>query len=506
MKSKTRYRLLWIKGMMGVSQVLLIVLICSWLFAQYKDEKTALQKDLNTELSIAKQKVSDSLIFRQFVTPLVNGLQKQPKNVNITYSTSSAPIPRGKFVMVSDDSNSIQIDKKTGLIKINELKEVDAKTALKAKVVKRKKEIYNSSDEHFNEKLAMPIVSAVMNELVDQGFLPNESAEFPFSKMDTAKLHQLFAQRMKDNGWNFNVTWLKNKRSYGGSDKYLLMQTEFYGRNFYAQADGYEPYIVKTITPQILFTFFLLALTTMAFLVTYRTLKEQMRLSTIKNEFISNMSHELKTPISTVKVALEALTNFNMMENPVVTREYLQMAAHEMNRLDMLVNQALNAALLEEGKLVVRKEKEDLKQILSDTVRVLQIRIQQYHANVHVATEGNDFITHADRLHIQGVLVNLIDNGLKYSGGHPEINITLKETDKQIEVSVSDNGPGIPEEYLNKIYDKFFRVPTDNKHNVKGYGLGLSYAYQIMQQHHGQITAHNRKEGGCTFTLTFPKA
>ncbi|RYD57838.1 MAG: HAMP domain-containing histidine kinase [Sphingobacteriales bacterium] len=507
MKLKTRYRLIWIRAMMVVSQVLLIVLICSWLFSQYDDEKATLQKDLNAALSATKQKVADSLIMQKFVKPLVSGLQNtSSKNINIKYSSAPAlNVPHSEFVLVADDSNNVEINKETGDVKIRGLRATNSKNKPQTKVVRHKKVVSTDLDEQAREKLAMPLVSAVMQELVNEGFLPDES-EHPFSKMDTTRFHYLFAKRMEDNGWNFNTTWLKTRKQFAGSDKHMLLQTDFYGKLFFVQVSGYESYLVKMITPQILFTLILLSLTAMAFLVTYRTLREQMRLSSVKNEFISNMSHELKTPISTVKVALEALTNFNMMENPVITREYLQMASHEMNRLDMLVNQTLNAALLEEGKLVVRKEKEDLQQILSDTVRVLQIRIQQYQASVQVNAEGNNFLTEADRLHIQGVLVNLIDNGLKYSGNNPEITIDIREKERQIEISVSDNGPGIPEEYLNKVYDKFFRVPTDNRHNVKGYGLGLSYAYQIMQQHNGQITAHNRKEGGCTFTLTFPKA
>ena len=110
----------------------------------------------------------------------------------------------------------------------------------------------------------------------------------------------------------------------------------------------------------------------------------------------------------------------------------------------------------------------------------------------------------ADKLHVQGVLVNLLDNSLKYCSPKPLIEINLLQKDRTIGVVVSDNGPGIPDEYLDKIFDKFFRVPSDNRHNIKGYGLGLSYVSMVMKKHNGVVTASNRINGGSSFTLTFP--
>src|SRR5690606_4272748 len=110
-----------------------------------------------------------------------------------------------------------------------------------------------------------------------------------------------------------------------------------------------------------------------------------------------------------------------------------------------------------------------------------------------------------DKLHMQGVLINLLDNSLKYADKQPEINISLSKTAGDIKITIADNGPGIPKEYLDKVFDKFFRVPTGDRHNVKGFGLGLSYSQQIMQQHGGSINVYNKPEGGCVFILILPK-
>jgi signal transduction histidine kinase len=135
----------------------------------------------------------------------------------------------------------------------------------------------------------------------------------------------------------------------------------------------------------------------------------------------------------------------------------------------------------------------------------MQIRIAQQQAQVKVDFSGSDFSIKADSLHLQGVLNSLLDNSLNYCEQTPSVFIWLEEQSSTVILTVSDNGIGIPEEYLNRVFDKFFRVPSGNRHNVKGYGLGLSYAASVMQQLNGSISVRNNPEGGCTFTLTFPK-
>lgn len=504
MKNKSKYRLLWIRALMVVSQLLLIGLICSWLYTQYGTEKDELEKELNTTLGEVQKQISDSLLFAQFISPVLDAA-KSSGDVSISWNVPDSGVFRNKMVLKVGDSQ----EKRSDSILQHDMLilrgfEKDSLTINGKRVVSRT--VYRSSNEIVAEKIAMPIVASVLERMTERGILKDQVTLPSYMMLDTLQLKNLFARRLHQNGQFFTTVWLSRRYDYDEDSKDILIKTEYYGRHYYAIVKDYSDYIVRSMAPQIAFTLFLLVITSLAFALTLRTIGEQMRLSRIKNEFISNMSHELKTPISTVKVALEALQNFNMLENPVVSKEYLQMASQEMNRLDMLVNQSLNAALLEEGKITVRKDNEDLERIMSDTLAILKIRLQKYNASVATDTTGSNFTISADRLHIQGVLVNLVDNSLKYSKGNPEIFVDLKETDKHIVLSVSDNGPGIPKEYLSKIYDKFFRVPTGDTHNVKGYGLGLNYAKQIMEQHNGQIAVHNRAEGGCTFTLTFPKA
>ena len=133
----------------------------------------------------------------------------------------------------------------------------------------------------------------------------------------------------------------------------------------------------------------------------------------------------------------------------------------------------------------------------------MQIRLTQHNATTSFEYSGNSFLIAVDKLHIQGVLVNLIDNSLKYGTAPVHIAINLAEAGGKVQLSLKDNGLGIPEEYREKVFEKFFRVPAGNRHNTKGYGLGLNYAKQIMRLHNGSINVANITEGGCKFTLNF---
>ncbi len=308
---------------------------------------------------------------------------------------------------------------------------------------------------------------------------------------------------MRQNGWNFSSQWIDNIDSEKKAANAIFIKS-----NFFTDANGlvisnYKHYLFWKLLPQIIFVLILLAITATAFLVTFKSLKAQIKLSTLKDDFISNISHELKTPIATVKVALEALNNYNIIDDPRLSREYLGMATSEMDRLELLATRVLNTSLLDAGKIYLQQETHNLKTMVEEILQNMQPRFRQNEAKVFFTATGNNFLVNIDKLHMQGVLVNLLDNSLKYRLAPVNININLTEDNGAVQLSLTDNGPGIPDEYLKKVFEKFFRVPTGNRHNTKGHGLGLSYAAQVMRLHNGNIQVNNIPEGGCIFTLTF---
>jgi two-component system phosphate regulon sensor histidine kinase PhoR len=264
------------------------------------------------------------------------------------------------------------------------------------------------------------------------------------------------------------------------------------------------PYLLRRLTQPILFSVFLLGITLLSFLLLYKNLLKQRRLAEQKNEFISNITHELKTPIATVGVAIEALKNFNAMDDPERTREYLEISQNELQRLGLLVDKVLKLSMFEKKALELKKEKFDCLQLMQEILNTMKLQFEKYHARITLDTSGDNFIIEADKLHVTSVMYNLLDNALKYSKENPLINVRLVSHPDSIELSVTDNGIGIPAVYKEKIFEKFFRIPTGDKHNIKGYGLGLSYVSEVIKRHRGQVSVESEPGKGSTFTATFP--
>ena len=265
-------------------------------------------------------------------------------------------------------------------------------------------------------------------------------------------------------------------------------------------------YLMKKITQPILFSIFLVGVTVLCFVVFYRNLRTQQRLTAIKNDFISNITHELKTPIATVSVAIEALKNFNALDDPQKTKEYLDISANELQRLSLLVDKVLKLSMFEKKEIALQKEKFDLVQLAQEVAASMRLQFEKNHAYVTVKATGSNFIIEADKLHLTSVIYNLLDNALKYSKEDPQITVHIIDQTQYIDLRVEDNGIGIAPEYRRKIFERFFRVPAGDIHNIKGYGLGLSYVFHIAVRHQGFAEVESELGKGSTFSVKLPFA
>jgi signal transduction histidine kinase len=160
--------------------------------------------------------------------------------------------------------------------------------------------------------------------------------------------------------------------------------------------------------------------------------------------------------------------------------------------------------MFENKDIALKLEAFDLKQVINDVIQTMQLQFNKAKAEVDFTTEGNSFIIEADKLHITSVIYNLLDNALKYSPGEPRIGVALNNKGAFVEIKVSDNGIGIPQEYHDRVFDKFFRVPHGDQHNIKGYGLGLSYVSHIINKHHGHIAVDSMEGKGSCFVVHLP--
>ncbi|MBC7827488.1 MAG: HAMP domain-containing histidine kinase [Chitinophagaceae bacterium] len=265
-------------------------------------------------------------------------------------------------------------------------------------------------------------------------------------------------------------------------------------------------YIIRKMFPGILVSFLLIALMILSFLLLVRNLSRQRKLTQLKNDFISNITHELKTPIATVSVAIEAMKNFNALDDPQRTQEYLNISANELQRLSLLVDKVLRLSMFEKKEIEFKKESFDLLQLVKDVTDSMKLQFENQKASVTFESTGNNFIIEADKRHLTSVIYNLLDNALKYSYDDPRINIHIIDRSDFLEFRVCDNGIGIPLEYKNRIFEQFFRVPSGDRHNTKGYGLGLSYVNHIVRSHMGFIEVETEPGKGSTFIIKLPFA
>jgi signal transduction histidine kinase len=281
----------------------------------------------------------------------------------------------------------------------------------------------------------------------------------------------------------------------------------FLSKNAYqASFDAPTLFLLSNMAPEMALSILMVAFIAVTFLFLYKNLLAQRRLALMKNDFISNITHELKTPIATVNVAIEALRNFDALQSPERTKEYLDISAAELQRLSMLVDKVLKLSMFENKEIELQKENFDLKQLIEEVMYSMRLQFEKQGATVNFKTMGPDFNIHADRLHITSVVYNLFDNALKYSKDKPLINVELASIANEMVLSVADKGIGIAPDYADKIFDKFFRVPSGDHHNIKGYGLGLSYAAEVIRKHGGTILLDSELGKGSRFTVKLPKA
>lgn len=234
------------------------------------------------------------------------------------------------------------------------------------------------------------------------------------------------------------------------------------------------------------------------------TIVRQKKLSTIKNDFISNMTHEFKTPISTISLASEMLGDDSVVKTPEKQARFLKMIKDENKRLSVLVESILQTAILDKGEFKLKLNELDLHEIINTAINNTHLLIDQRGGKITTMLNATKTKFQADRVHLTNIVFNLIDNAVKYSKDCPEISLSTENTEAGINIYIKDNGIGISKENQRKIFDKFYRVPTGNVHNVKGFGLGLSYVQAVVQKHGGEISVQSELGKGSTFKVYLP--
>jgi two-component system phosphate regulon sensor histidine kinase PhoR len=243
----------------------------------------------------------------------------------------------------------------------------------------------------------------------------------------------------------------------------------------------------------------------LAFAVTVRTLFNQKKLSEIKSDFINNMTHELKTPLATISLAIDALTNEKVIHDADKIKIYSGMIKEENKRMNKQVEKILQAARLEKEEVKLTLQQLDAHQIISKVATNMALQIQEKNGSIDLHLAASDPMIEADEVHFSNIIFNLLDNAMKYSSETPKILVeTLKHGNGMFTIKIKDNGIGMDRETQARIFEKFYRAHTGNIHNVKGFGLGLSYVKAIVDAHEGRIKVESAPGKGSTFTITLP--
>ncbi|NJO01789.1 MAG: HAMP domain-containing histidine kinase, partial [Bacteroidia bacterium] len=363
------------------------------------------------------------------------------------------------------------------------------------------------------------VVAYVMDELRNL----NKNIE---ERLNEKLLRSLLKRELENRGIYIDYTFVvENRRSPQQEPVYLfsarkmpstevlssdfqvnLFPTDIFGHQniLHVYFPHQEAYILKNMWWMFGSSLLFIGLVVYCFAQAVSTIIRQKKISEITNDFINNMTHELKTPISTVSLACEAIQDPDIRQLPRQVDRYLNIIKEENERLGNQVERVLQIAVLDRGDFKLKINSIDLHEIIAKAIRNIVIQIENRDGFIQMDLAAPNPVIEADEVHISNVIYNLVDNANKYSPEAPEISIHTRNVPQGAEIEISDRGQGMSKDTINKIFDKFYRIPTGNIHNVKGFGLGLSYVKTMVEAHGGHISVRSELLKGSVFTLFLP--
>lgn len=386
-------------------------------------------------------------------------------------------------------------------------------------VERRKKsldDIRDKSFEQFMEKRAQATNSYPYDNKTKQWILERE---FTAQYFTPAEMHDLIQQTLRANNikqpFEFEVT------NYFG---YSVLASDSFKNEYRSQAfsipltppNSMQPerlyvfipepknYLFEQLGWMVLLSFALTTIIVSAFALTVRTLFNQKKLSEIKSDFINNMTHELKTPLATISLAVDALTNERVISDEDKIRYYSGMIKDENKRMNKQVETILQAARIERQEITLNRAVLDVHAIIQKTADNFILQINEKHGVLTLNLKAHRHYVNGDEVHISNIIFNLLDNAMKYSKERMHIDIETGNSGHMLAIRVKDNGIGMSKETQARIFEKFYRAHTGNIHNVKGFGLGLSYVKAMVEAHGGRVRVESTLGKGSTFIVLLP--
>jgi len=374
------------------------------------------------------------------------------------------------------------------------------------------------------EKLKMELIenrTAMFNDIFDELVSINIYKDYK-PNIDSLLLDSLLRYELEQKGINTDYVYKVNElpradfKQFENSSVAIDTTTQLFKVNLSPNNIFVKPlyltldfpheknYLLKTLWLILSMSALVIIVLILAFYYTISTIHKQKKYTQIKNDFIGNMTHEFKTPISTIALAGEMLSDSSVNKTPDKVDRFVKMIQEENKRLGVLVESVLQTAVLDKGDFKLKRSEFDLHEVIGSAMEKVQLQVEQKQGRLKVELHAKNPVLFADKVHITNIVYNLLDNALKYSKEVPEILISTQNIPNGILLSVQDRGIGISKENVKKVFEQFYRVSTGNVHNVRGFGLGLSYVKAIVQKHGGDVNVESELGKGSIFKVYLP--
>jgi two-component system phosphate regulon sensor histidine kinase PhoR len=394
----------------------------------------------------------------------------------------------------SDESNAVASKKNTKPVKPamsrkNVEKLVKQSTLLSEVFLDLFKSRYPQQIENrLNIKLLDSILS---NEFRNRGI----NTPFEFGIWNTERKQMiiertgLYSNDLRTKGYRFN---LYPNTSFSSSNYLMIL------------FPNQTKYVLLKLSWMLSASIILIVLLFFSFSYTIATILRQKKLSEMKNDFINNMTHEFKTPISTISLACEALSDKEFQKSEELASSYINIVSEENKRLGQMAEKILQSAIIEKGELKPRRDRIDIHKVITDVIRNIGIQVEIRDGSLTSNLKAVESVLLGDKVHLTNIIYNLLDNANKYTPRKPQIVVTTENIKGGIVITIEDNGIGISKTHQKKIFEKLYRVPTGDIHDVKGFGLGLSYVKFMVEKHGGKINVESDLGKGTKFKIFLP--
>lgn len=512
----------WVIGMMSVAMLGLIAFQWYWIDSVISANEVRFKQDVTEALNQVSQKLErqEALeamrIQNKLMQPQSNVFRQQwstqgqlQVTEDIVVKKDTIMSPSGVQIIAefkaSGGGISASFESSSG-ISNEQMNEIRRRNERELEELNRQLQVLSNKTE-----MAFSVIENVM-----------VAGRSPLSRFNPNQLDSLLSRELQNKGidlaYNHAVVMPQEKRFVylkNPSEKLALQTSELRANLFPNDLVGdvselvidfpeEEKYLLKKIWVTMISSGILVSLILFCFGYAVHTIVRQKKLSEMKNDFINNMTHELKTPIATISLATEALSDKDISETPGLRARYLKAIGDENHRLGDQVEKVLQMAALDRNDLNLKFEKVDLKPLLAEVEEKSLLQVENRNGQLKLNIEGDELPVWGDKSHLTNVFLNLVDNAIKYSPEDLFISIRAHQHGDSIWVSIQDHGIGMTKESIRNIFQKFYRVSTGNIHNVKGFGLGLAYVKSIIDAHQGSISVESELGKGSKFVVSLP--